>query len=244
MHRNLSGERLGVVMALTLVFGTAAGAGDLEWKDRGDRWEGIRGKDTSGGFEFLGVYAEPGTRKRGAEKLWLSVPLSRAAEMQVTVWEPASGYAMVPKQESFGGGAAFSWRRAGVLAPAGIEADQLYVRASHPEENLYYPARLTTADPPGEVSRYVFRFRSGGGVELEVTIAREEEDKRLVEVVMRRRDEDLGGVLDFVWDVRGAGGRAQPPGVYHLKLKGTVFARTDEPQDVDIPFVHDLAAAP
>ena len=238
MHRRI--QRFGLASVLALGLGVVAGA-DLAWKEYGDRWEGIRGRDTSGGFEFLGVYAEPAPKARKAEKLWVSVPLRREAELGVRVWEPRSGYAMVPKKTTFEPGNAFSWRRAPVLRPAGIETEQLYVSAAAGEPRVHYPARLTTAPPPAGVTRYVFRFRSGGGVAFDVTIEREGKDRRLEEVVSRRRDEKLGGILDFPWDGRGDGGTSQPSGVYHLKLKGTVYLKTDEEKDIDIPFFHDPA---
>lgn len=238
----LKRRRLGFVLMLALVFVVTAGAG-LAWREYDDRWEGIRGRDIAGGFDFLGVYAEPAPKARKAAKLWVSVPLRRKSEFEVRVFEPHSGYVMVPKRRTFEPGGAFSWRRAQVLEPAGIETEQLYVFAHHGERNLYYPARLTTAPPPAGVTGYVFRFRSGGGVALEVTIAREDQDGRLVEVVKRRRDEDLGGILDVTWDGRGANGVPQPAGVYHLKLAGWVFLKTDEKKDIDIAFFHDPLAA-
>jgi hypothetical protein len=173
----------------------------------------------------LWSHAEPAPRARGAEKLWVSVPLRRAAELRVRVFEPQSGYVMVPKRRTFEPGKPFSWRRARVLRPAGIEAEELYVLASHGEPRLYYPARLTTGPPPVAVTRYVFRFRSGGGVAFDVTIAREEKSGRLVEVDKRHREEEVGGILDFAWDGRGKTGAPEPAGVYHLKLEGTVADR-------------------
>ncbi len=76
------------------------------------------------------------------------------------------------------------------------------------------------------------------------TIAREGKNGRLSDVVKDHWKEEVGGVLDYVWDGRGPKGAPQPSGVYHLKLKGTVFLKTDEDKDVDIPFFHDLAAVP
>ncbi len=244
MYRTYNGRRPLLVMTLALLLGAAAGAADLEWREYDDRWEGIRGRETAGGFEFMGIYAEPATRTRGAKKLWVSVPLRRAAKVRVRVWEPLSGYAMVPKREELEPGSAFSWRRARVLEPAGIEAEQLYVKADQDEPRLYFPARLTTAQPTPAVTRYAFRFRSGGGVDLDVTIAREGKNGRLSDVVKDHWKEEVGGVLDYVWDGRGPKDAPQPSGVYHLKLKGTVFLKTDEDKDVDIPFFHDLAAVP
>ncbi len=115
MHRTLKDKRLW--FALALVLGTTAGA-DLAWKEYSDRWEGIRGTNTAGGFEFLGVYAEPAPKARGAEEVWVSVPLRQAAELKVRVWEPHSGYTMVPKRRTFKPGKAFSWQRARVLMPS------------------------------------------------------------------------------------------------------------------------------
>ena len=235
-------------LAVTLALAVAAAsarAADVRWQDRGDRHEGIRGQNIAGGdFELLGVHVEPESRERGAARLWVSVPLRESTELRVRVWEPASGYEMVPKEPWFKPGDAFSWSRTAVLEPEGIEADQLYVRATDPLETLYYPARLTTAAPPDEVTRYVFRFRSRGGVGLDETISREDEAGRLVEVRKRRHDEDFGGPLQVVWDGRTAAGKAAPAGVYHLKLDGKVYLTVDRDVNVDLPFIHHGEMAP
>ncbi|MCP4545800.1 MAG: hypothetical protein GY835_04960, partial [bacterium] len=56
--------------------------------------------------------------------------------------------------------------------------------------------RLTTADSHAAVKGYRFRFRSRGGVEPDVKIAREV-GGRLIPVVENERNEDFGGSLDF-----------------------------------------------
>lgn len=100
-----------------------------------------------------------------------------------------------------------------MLESEGIEAEQLYVRATDPLETLYYPARLTTVAPSVAVKQYVFRFRSRGGVGLYETIYRKDEEGRLLEVRKRRHDEDFGGPLEVVWDGRTATGATAPTGV-------------------------------
>ena len=131
-----------------------------------------------------------------------------------------------------------------MLEPKGIRTEQLYVKAKHRDRELYYPARLTAGMSSGGVSRYVFKFRSGGGFELDETIAYEEQAGRLSEVVKRPREQETGGVVEFDWTGRGATGVPEPTGVYHLKLEGKVFGKTDRALRIDIPFYHDLSAAP
>ncbi len=241
-----SGRLRWLVCALALAGAAAAvQAADVKWKDRGDRNEGIRAQNIAGGdFELLGVHAEPESRQRGATRLWVSVPVRQSTELRVRVWEPTSGYEMVPKRPRFAPGDAFSWSRVGVLAAEGIEAEQLYVRATNPLETLYYPARLTTAAPPDEVTRYVFRFRSRGGLGLDETIFREDEEGRLLEVRTRRHDEEFGGPLEVVWDGRTAGGADAPAGVYHLRLDGTLYLKVDRELKIDLPFIHHGEMAP
>ena len=235
--------RLG--LTAMLLASALAGAADLAWKDRGDRYEGIRPENVSGGdFELLGVYVEPGPRARDADQLWVSVPLHQEAKLRIRVWEPKSGYAMDPKREAFQPGSSFSWSRAAVLQPKSIPSSELHVLATDSEtQRFYYPARLTTAPPSANLRRYVFRFRSRGGVDLAVKISREKEG-RLVEVISRRREEDFGGILDFAWDGRSSQGQPSPAGIYHLQLKGTVFLKNDLSLNIDIPFIHFGAMSP
>lgn len=245
MHIVSVGKRRGLVApviaaALALVVAAIpAIAADTRWQDRGDRFEGIRAENVAGGdFKLLGVHVEPGPRSREAPRIYLSVPLREPAELRIQVWEPESGYSMIPKKKKFRPGDRFIWVRDAVLGPKGIDADQLYALATNPLETLYYPARLTTTESvSGEPGTYVFSFHSGGGVGLDVTIAREE-NGRFLEVRKWRRDERYGGLLGFDWDGRDAAGARAPAGIYHLKLEGAIYLTRDRPIDVDVPFIH------
>ena len=111
MHRWLIEQHPWLAVALVALGFAAApgGAQDVRWRDRGDRFEGIRAQNISGGyFELLGVHVEPEPRARGTERLWVSVPLRESEELRVRVWEPDSGYEMVPKRLTFRPGEPFS----------------------------------------------------------------------------------------------------------------------------------------
>lgn len=232
-------RRIGLAVLMLLAAAGAVDGADHLYQDRGDRFEGIqRAQNVSGGyFDLLGVQVRPRSLDREAEELQLSVPLRAEAELAIRVWEPETSYWMVPKRKTFGPGAVFSWPRTEVLGPRGIDLGKLYVLATNPTETLYYPARLFTGEAPVVVESYVFVFKSRGGVELEGMIAREQEG-RLVPVRPIHREEDFGGILPFTWDGRSAAGESMPPGIYHLKLDGTVFLKKDERIRIDVPFVH------
>ena len=243
MWERLIRHRL-IWFAFTLTLAVLPAGADERWQDRGDRFEGIRPENVGGGdFELLGVHVEPCPLDRQAPRLYVSVPLREATELQVRVWEPESGYWMVPTRKNFQPGKPFDWPRDAVLARRNVFVDQLYVLATDPLEVLHFPARLTTSAPPSEVARYVFRFRSRGGVSLQTRIAREE-DGRLIDVRTDRRDERYGGLLSFSWDGRDAAGSVAPAGVYHLKLDGKVYLQSDRDVNVDVRFVHHGKPAP
>ncbi len=231
-------HRIGLALLVLLAAGTVDGADHL-YQERDDRFEGIQqAQNLSGGyFELLGVHVKPNPLDREAKELHLSIPLRTKAELTIRVWEPEASYWMVPKRKDFMPGTMFSWRRAAVLGLLRIDVRKLCVLVTDATKTLYYPARLFSGDPPAGVESYVFLFKSRGGVELEGMIAREVEG-RLVQVREIRREEDFGGILSFTWDGRSTTGESVPPGIYHLKLDGTVFLKNDHPLGIDIPFLH------
>ncbi len=197
----LSYVRHALALTLTVAAAVLPAAADDSWQDRGDRYEGIRAENVSGGdFELLAVQVEPGRLDRQEATLYVAVPLREEAELRIRVWDPHSHYWMTPKRKAFAPGDDYSWSRATVLGPAGIDVGRLCVLATNPTETLYYPARLTTGDPHAAVTGYRFRFHSRGGVELDFKIAREV-DGRLIPVVENERNEDFGGSRR--WGSRG-----------------------------------------
>jgi hypothetical protein len=227
---------------LVLLLSALPVVADSSWRDRGNRFEGIRAENVRGGyFELLGLHAGPSPpRDPRAPQLHLSVPLAAEAELRVRVWEPDRSYWMVPHQSRFAPGDDFSWPRGAVLEPEGIDVQQLYVLASDPKETRYYPARLSTQPASAPVESYTFHFASGGGVSLSGMIAREEEG-RLVEVEPITIEKGFGGAVELTWDGRGQDDAPVPDGTYHLRLSGIAFGKTDRRVNVSIPFIvhHD-----
>lgn len=227
---------------LLLFLGGGAAAAQCErcrWSDRGDRFEGIKNRQVSGGCcELLGVHYQRADRlAEGAPRLYLHFWMPAPARPDIVVWQPSTNYLMIPKEKRYGEGLqSFSWPRQEVLEPLRVQTDRLYARVVNPAK-VYFPVLLSTSEKPSPAGSYRFFLQSGGGIEGRCTIEREV-DGRLVPVRSLPVKQEFGGVFPIDWDGRDDGGRTVPPGVYALRIKGLLDAETIEKLNFVAHFQH------
>lgn len=228
-------------MGLLLPNPAAAQCQTCNWADRGDRFEGVLNQPSAAGTcDFLGVQAKrAGEASKGARSLYLHFWLPGPETPVIEVWQKEKNYWMVPKNKKYHQGLqTFSWARSEVIEPLGVNIDSLYVRISNAEKTLYFPTLLSSdAKPASSPEGYVFTFDCSAGIEVAVTILREEEG-RLQVVRTFPYSKDYGGISRIEWDGKGETGRKVPPGVYVLRLKGDLMTETLRRLNRNISFQH------
>lgn len=216
-----------------------AGCDTCQWRDRGDRWEGIVEREQISGasFQLLGVHRRPLPEAAvEGELLYLSFwPPAPPAPAAIEVWQPARLYRMRPAPQAPGAGRQeFAWPRGEVIDRLGLSVASLYARIRSGE--VYHPALLSTRAGQSPEEGYTFFFLAGAGIDAECTIVRRGEEAR----VLQRFEcfEDLGGTMAIEWDGRDGRGQPVPPGVYVLDIEGEMLAETFRPLRRRVSFWH------
>lgn len=217
-------------------------AASLNWKQRGDRFEGVvTSRDISGGyFNLVGVHME-GTGKLNPQAGRLSVQfwLPTAQKVHVKVWEPGTNYWMVPSRKKYNSGRhIYSWPATDVVKPLSLDYRRLRVLVYDSTETTVYPAALYTHPIDIGHRTYRFLFDSKGGVELQGQIIRDTGGRQ---VILRKFsiNEDYPGIVQVRWNSRDQAGKPVKAGVLRLHIDGDIFlSDTDDYITTDIRFRH------
>lgn len=231
------------VIGACLVAYNECSAKDVNYSDRGDRFEGvITRKDISGDyFNLLGIQIVNGEHfDPSSSHVNLSFWNPSPANIHIEVFHPKKNYWMFPKKENYAGGSqVFTWPVETVIKPLKLNVAELHVRVKDISRNLFSPARIFTGTQTMKGNTYRFSFESEGGVELKGSILRED-NNILMPVKQFELVEDYPGVVCITWDGLDQKGEKVPTGVYRLCLKGSIYLReSEEPLTRDIAFMHN-----
>ena len=235
----------GVLLTAIFVLAIPAilSAQGLNWRQRGDRFEGVvTRRDISGGyFSLVGVHLEGvGKLRPQAGRLSIVFWLPAAQQVHVKVWEPGTNYWMVPARKKYNSGRQlYSWPATDVVKPLSLDYRKLRVLVTDSRETIVYPAALFTHPGDTGPKTYRFLFDSKGGVELSGKIFRDTSGRQ---VVFKRFEviADYPGIVQIRWDGRDQSGNSVEAGMLRLQIEGEIFlSDTDEYITTDIRFRHD-----
>ncbi len=222
---------------------------NLDYQNRGDRFEGIKPKPVSGyDIEVISVladYQEPATQL--PDQLRVVFYLQSQVPVQLTVREqdyrlyywldkvkPAKGWQVKSMNE-------YTWPTSTVLRPLDEKFNPYNLgvlirlgREMPAENEEIAPAILYHAHPPEKISGYLFTMKANGDARLSCKVLRGKEPTELMTQVFRR----LPGGRPFTvrWDAKSA-----LEGQYALICSG-YFLDTNQPLRQTVRFFHRPAA--
>ena len=211
---------------LFAIAGLASALGPLEYRDRGNRHEGVKGKPVSGyAIELLGAMVEPphATASFPAQAN-LRFFLEQQLPLYLTVRErvPQTYYWLdsIETGTAWQPGAAneFSWPSGDVLRPLGLAPKDLLVLARlgtdvpGPRERV--APVLLQGEPGQPTSTYRLTFKTNSLARTRAYVVGPGSSTRLWESgpLLRR---SAGIAFDVVWEAA-----AQPPGTYRIIVEG------------------------
>ena len=226
---------------------------DLQYQQRGDRYEGIKPKPVSGyDIELISVladYQEPheagGFPKRvtlrfylaGDEAVHLTV---RELDYRAYYWldrvQPAE-----PWKSGFQN--VFTWPTDPVLSQLSPKLElyeigaliRLHTATSSTIENVA-PAVLYHTEPPAQVEGYRFTMKTGEDARLIATIIQQDSGQEMD--VQKFRRKRAGRPFTIQWDAK-----AVPPGSYALKITGFSLS-TNQSITKEVHFYHQPSLNP
>ena len=203
---------------------------DVNYSDRGDRFEGVyRSKPVSGGyFNLLGIRVnEGGQLNQSSSQIDLSFWQPSPEQVTIKVWEPRINYWMIPHQnqtkyDKNSKIISFSWLIDPVIQPLDLDITKLQILVKNETQDLYYPAQLFTGTHTAQGKNYLFSYDCKGGVDLKVTISRI--DKNIPEPVRDFEYEDeYPGIINIPWNGLDESGKEVSTGIYQLSMNGSIY---------------------
>ena len=211
-----------------------------DYHSRGDRFEGVRPHEVSAaGLSLIAVEFKAAKRVAApSSPLYLHFWLPTPTDVNIQVWEPKTNYVMAPRQTHFSKGSqVYSWPSQEVVAPLGLQLDNLYPLITGPQGAPYYPALLSTSKDETRGQDYIFIFNSSAGVQLTCVISHDEHGE-LTPIKQFSADQNFARTFSVSWDGLDSRGKPVPSGPYYLQLTGNLFAATVAPVKLSIPFWH------
>lgn len=208
-----------------------AGCEGCEFKDRGNRSEGVHSfKIPVSGetFRLMSVqYRGDAAGDAGAQvHLYFWMPAA-ASLSELKVWRPMDAkrerekveYRMEPKQKHYDAGLQrFEWPGGDVVARLdGVKVDSLYALIKSGE--AYVPGLVTTGASPATSGAYEFWFESSGEIVADCHIERVAADGTRTGVGFFDCSDDASR-FSVEWDGRDDDGNAAPDGLYVLRFDG------------------------
>ncbi len=231
---------IGLVLVAPLV---GAAAGDLAYRDRGDRHEGIR-RQPIGGYDvqLLGAMVEPLPQVSAAfpEKASLRFYLGREEPVHLTVRErhPEESYWLDRAEGPWRPRAAnlFSWPRRDVLEPLGLRPAELLVlvRLGDDEPRLderVAPVLFHPPTSPEKITRYRFTFKTQARARSRHAVYGPGSSEPL-QPTTPYSPRSATVPFDVAWDATG-----RPEGTYRLVLEG-YFSADNSPFRQVVEFFH------
>ena len=226
---------------------------DLQYQQRGDRYEGVKPKPVSGyDIELISVladYQEPhegeGFPKRVTLRFYLTV--DEAVHLTVRELDYRAYYwldrvkPVEPWKQGFQN--VFTWPADPVLSQLSPKLDlyeigaliRLHTATSSTIENVA-PAVLYHTEPPAQVEGYRFTMKTGEDARLKATIIQQESGQEKDTQKFRRKR--AGRPFTIQWNAKDA-----PPGPYTLKITGFSLS-TNNSINKEIHFYHQPSLNP
>lgn len=214
-----------------------------EWRERGDRSEGVWKEATmisGGSFELMSMRYRSSPGGEGSElKLFFWQP--EAGELdELLVWKPLPSptnddvaYKMEPAAKRFDAGLQqFSWPL-DLIERLGLSADHLHTRIRNSRGLV--PGLLTSGGSPAPTDGYVFVFESGAGIDADCTITPEGGGDPIATFECY---EEYGGEVAVEWDGNDKSGQVAADGLYRLTIDGEMLAEVLRPVETTISFWH------
>jgi hypothetical protein len=230
--------------------GSATGNVDLQYQNRGNRFEGVKPKPVSGyNVELVSVLADFSERSDATpQQFRLKFFLGAPHEVHLTVRElDYKEYywldkvrPRVPWRPGFGN--TFAWPTADVIRQLnGVHINDLGVvaRLDNPLPGMIEsvaPVILYHSTPPGTVDAYLFTFKVAADARVTASVYRETKAEPLSTEVFRRQR--AGRPFTVRWDCSSA-----EPGRYRLVLKG-FFLENNAPVSQMVLFFHQPRVKP
>lgn len=218
---------------------------NLEYQDRGDRFEGVKPKPVSGwNIELISVladYQEPATQLPDQLRVGFYLPSQtpvhltvRERDYRLFYWldqvKPAKGWEPGTMNK-------YTWPTGAVLGQLDQNLNPyelgVLIRLGKATPGVYEetaPAILYHGQPPAKITGYLFTLKANGDARLFCEVFRGKESTALMTQTFRR----LPGGRPFTvqWDAKGA-----PEGRYSLVCKG-YFLDTNEGLNQTVSFFH------
>ncbi|MDM8564809.1 hypothetical protein QUF74_04070 [Candidatus Halobeggiatoa sp. HSG11] len=224
------------LVIVIMLFAYSAYGDSLDYKDRGDRWEGIKPQPVSGrDIELLSATAD-------YDEKWQPIPayckvkfyLQQATKVDIDVQEvrPKHFYKLdqvVPNWKS--GFNNFMWRTSDVIAPLNLKITSLGIvaRLAIKDEKEYVaPVIFYHNNPPAAINGYLFVLKVGGNAKLKYVIY--QGNKVVTEESLDKQF--VGEPFVIYWDSKNS-----QAGTYELIVDG-YFLDNNDPIYKVISFYH------
>jgi hypothetical protein len=215
-------------------------ADELDYQNRGDRWEGIKAQPVSGqDIELLSALVDHRENwKHLPSNCKLKLYLQNAVDVDIEVQElrPKHFYKMdrvVPKTAWQQGFNDFQWLTSDVIAPLKLKMTTLGIvarLAARSDAEHVAPVIFYHATPPTAINGYLFAFKIGGSAKLKYAIYQGKHQTPLIKDDLGKQF--VGEPFVIYWDSRNA-----QAGAYELIVDG-YFLNNNEPIHQVVHFYH------